>query len=1086
MAPPAENQAPSIYPRLFQLLAIFGGALLSLALGIFGAVLKWHVPGLPNVFFGLDVLGTVLFLLGVPISLEALSEWRPSRTNSANNLEQPGAAVISMTTPPWARDASSVCKELGSDVVAGLSEAVAAERRARHGENSWESVKLGIPFLAFIVKEIYEPTQLLLVGVGVLYALVGEVEEACAAFGVIALMITAESWTEFRAKTALKVLEGSTPYDALVVREGAVRRISRKDVVIGDIVMLDPGMEVPADIRLLSSSALLEINESKMTGESLAVPKHPSRVYPDQPEPINCSNVALAGTLVSRGRGTGVVFAIGFDTAVGKTLSLVRRAKPRKTRLQTYLKSLAGELAVVAIVASILGALIGFWVQQTWQEIVLSGLSLMFVTIPEELPMLMACVLAIGGLTLSRRSIFTKQLRAIENLGFVDVVMTDKTGTLTENKLTIKGVWTGEELIAQGGGSGKPGGKMGGTDAELSLLEAWLFMSNLVEVERTSKDLGQSDERVAVPEGEGVERLGKEVELDPFDKIFWEDVHGRGTSASKKESKRDTRNGVGSKSGSLRRESSSSEKMTRGATWVHLFLDDERAGRRKVLRENEFDPTKKWAAREVSVNFPGPKPKRMRYFKGAPEVLLKLCSGAAIGVTTVEFTGRLAGTRDKLMEKIDKLALEGVRMIGYAIQDVPPGQLISEGSTGQLDAKGATFLGVIAFHDPIRSDALESIRVCQLAGVRVVMVTGDHVNTAVAVGRNVGLLEGYNTGAVSCSGGLVQGMPGADLGEAVEATAIFARASPADKLTVLEALQELGHCVAVTGDGVNDGPALANADVGLAMGLGTDVARAAASVVILDDSFGSLVEALREGRRLLDNLGKAIAFYLGAKAGLVLLFVVGTLMGRFPLAPIQIIILELFMDIGASTSFVIEAPDDDVMLRPPRPNNGYFIDYAIFKSISGACCTMAATVLFTFSWANRVDPLTAQTCSFYAWVIGNAMLAFNMRSRATPLLRKGLFGNYIMLAWLALAFGLTGLMAWSEVARGALKLVALTWHQWAMVWGIGLCLPCWMEVWKWAGVWSSRRVASGDDNDDREPSSSTGNGATAPLLSSNV
>ncbi|KAH9571482.1 hypothetical protein CY35_02G096300 [Sphagnum magellanicum] len=1028
-------------------------------LGLLGALTRRSPSQLPHLFLGVAVLGVLGFLLTIPMLLDVVrSKKRHQEGEEERRIEINAGCRI--WPPPWSRTVASLCQELGVQPSRGLTTSEAVARMKEHGSNRIEV--LDMPgYFSFVVKEMYEPTQLLLLCVGILYVMFGSLEEGATAFVVIFLMIAAEVGTEWRAKQALASLKISVPRDALVRRDYQVLRVPASYLVPGDIVHLEAGMEVPADVRILQSHSF-EVDESKMTGESTPVSKNALMLYPSEVSLLERTNIAMAGSRVSRGKAVGLVYQTGVLTALGQVLLLARKVKDKKTKLQKVMKEVAWILTMVALAASAVGALLGLLKHMRWQDVLLSGLSLAFATIPEELPILIAAVLAVGGQKLSLKGMYVKHLRAAENLGFVDTVLTDKTGTLTENQLLLysghvaTGVLSVDEM--------KKGGFVM-TDRHNSsdfapLFVAWLFMS---EIGEELKDEGQDIEITGT--------LAKEQEPGPFTEPQVDDVHlevlpltGSIDLTATEGPASSTVGNVSSVLGDVfdhavlaglgarLQQGQSRFKCAITAEDTHIqqhlrSIHSVREGA-KLLLESPFDPTLKFASRIFQIHTAELK----MFVKGAPELLLKHCSFLLQDGCTVP----VGAFRKLLEDQVSEAASRGLRLIGYAHKDLPSAEEFTTSSNEDGGSyavlKGTVFLGFLGFQDPVKYGVAKAVKTCQEAGVRVIMVTGDHVKTALAVATSIGILSAQeyeancNTGAVSCTDIQLVGMVAEDTRILLDTTSVFARATAADKLTILEALQVSKKCVLVTGDGINDAPILSKADVGVAMGKGTDVAREAASIVIVDDNFAMVPYALAEGRRLLDNLRKALAFYLGVKLGLICLFIVGTLWQSFPLSAIQIIVLELFMDLGASTSFVMESADSDIMRRQPRHHSQQFFDAQMMGGILVSAASIIFVVLSSFSYGIYHNPNTGQTSAFLAWLFSHVLLAINMRTICEPLLKKGPFSNVGMLIWLLAAASLGVLIAVLGSVRMYLKLVPLPLHQWLVIIAFSVVGTFWVEL----------------------------------------
>ncbi|KAH3766482.1 cation-transporting P-type ATPase [Pelomyxa schiedti] len=912
-------------------------------------------------------------------------------------------------------------KILESDKIVGLPHVDAMSRLAQCGPNVIFPEKKATTalsaFLLMFLKEVHEPTQILLLLVAVLYSLVGEVGEAIFALSIICLMMMCEALTEFRAKRAVQNLGKEEPQFATVIREGEMSRILQKQVVPGDLVCLQPGFSVPADAILLSSWDLV-VDQSAITGDSVPESKHPIDSGSDTE-----TNFVHASTTIFRGKGRALVVTTGSKTLVGSIAATVDDQHNRKqpqTPMQKQLKTLALILSGVALLSAILITVLGIVSHLYWKDILLTAFAILFATIPEELPILVVAVLAVGAQSLSRSQIYIKRVRAMESLAFVDTVLTDKTGTLTTNKLSLVRVILPEqsggfhtiEMKLSTSGTGDS------SDSQLDnqkvdsysgplhhLFSAWWHF--VVDPSSTECQVWLDSFDTAVNNAlRELQFPGKETLCKPI-------------------------------SGSL-------------------------------TQESPFDPAKKITTRE----FHNDNQDITLYAKGAPEAVLEWCA-----IPKGEETAQL-------VEAVNASASQGERVVAFALKsssvhpdkDLPP-----------------QIVGMFCFDDPLVPFAEQAVSQCIDGCVRVVMVTGDHPNTAGAVASKVGI-----TGpVVNC------GEKGSDsewVSELVPNTGAFSRATPFNKLAIVERFQSNGNVVAVTGDGVNDAPALARADVSIAVANATDIAREASSMVVVEGGFPSVISAMREGRRLYNNLLMALVFYLGCKLGVIIMFVVGVLWQGFPLTPTQLILTELFMDIGASTSFVAESASGDVMKRPPaRKTNmplrglapclriiaiglslalcvlggftvGFLSDHGTntgsMSSSSSSISSLWRLSSFSFTSASssinagqpELSISKAQSMAFACWLSGHFLLAFNSRTDTLPLLRHPtcLWSNKIILAWgagVVLAGILIGTVPWVQTAIGFTQLGAAGWIT-SLV--IAATTTCWMEIAKWAHFVSPR------------------------------
>lgn len=875
------------------------------------------------------------------------------------NGGEPVSAPSPVVEHGHAASPEDVLERLGVDPARGLGEQEAAGRLARFGPNRRVRPRR-VTFWRVLREESTEPMILLLLAVAVLYGVWGALEDTVAIVLVIAAVVLVEVFTEYRAKAATAALSTLSEPTAPALREAAVRAVPTENLVPGDVLVLRVGERLAADARLIESAGL-RVDESVLTGESVPVAKDSRAVLAAGTPLGQRSNLVFAGTTVAAGRARAVVLGTAMDTELGRITGLVIESKPPRTALQQAMRDLARWLAWLALALSVFVPVLGLLGGQPWREMILTGLTLAFATIPEELPIIITMVLGLGAYRLSRRHVVIKRLRAAEALGTVTVVATDKTGTVTENRMSLSHLVTDESKALDGN-----------PDAAQRRLLAFAA--------------GCTDATV-VHQDDTVHVLG-----DPTDVALLEAAHRHGLLPGQ----------PGGVSGEL-------------------------------LAEHPFDVGRKIMS-AVHRGDDGP----LLIVKGAPEAVLGRCSSRLVGGSAEPLT---EDDRNRLRAQVDRMAAQGMRMIAVATREVPGGAL------GRDEAEtGLVLTGFAGLTDPARPEVADAVRDLRQAGIRVVMITGDHPDTARAIAAEIGL-DGTRS---LLTGPQIDELDDEALAEAVSGTSLFARTIPEHKLRLVRTLHARREIVAVTGDGVNDTPALAQADVGIAMGAsGTDVAREAADLVLADDDFATITRAVREGRQLFDNLRKGVRYYLACKVGLIATAAGGVALGLpVPFTPIQIVVLEMFMDIAGSATFAAEPAESDTMRRAPRDPRRPFLDRPLITAIFTCGATLFAAVISIYLGAiwSGAPIATAQTLAFTGWMVGYLALAWVMRSERTPLVRLGLRSNSFLPPWTVVTVASLVLIMVVPAVRDALNLTALTADQWLVAVLVPVLAVVWIDL----------------------------------------
>ncbi|MBL8939020.1 MAG: HAD-IC family P-type ATPase [Archangium sp.] len=821
-----------------------------------------------------------------------------------------------------AQSAAAVVTAVKSNAERGLSAEEAAARLATQGPNRL-STRRGPSAVRRFVAQFTQPLVVILIAAAVVSAVLEDPLDAA----VIAIVVLANAiigyLQESRAEQAIAALDQLVVTEATVLRDGVKRRVPSDQLVCGDVVSLQSGDSVPADLRLLQAREL-QIEEAALTGESVPTQKTLAQL-PDETALGDRTNLAFAGTQVTYGTATGVVVATGDATETGRIADLLANVEAMSTPLTRRIEALSRLLlwVILGVAVAMIGleALRGASVLESFD----AAVALAVGAIPEGLPAAVTVLLAVGVSAMATRGALVRKLPAVETLGSTTVICSDKTGTLTENQMTVTAVWTAEgELAVSGIGYDAPGALEGSDVAsavghECLLGAALCTDTRLVMVDGRTKVEGDPTEAallVAAKKAGLSEQLGHHHRLDllPFES-------------------------------------------------QHMYM--------------------------ASLN-DGPGG-RFVWVKGSAESILKRCATArtADGVAPLH--------PERVTKQVEALAAKGLRVLCIARRQADATE--REVTHEHLD-EGLVFLGLVGMIDPPRAEASAAIATCQRAGVKVKMITGDHAATAAAIAAQLGI-EGRRdaSGALEAISGLaLERLSDAELPAVADAVAVFARVAPEQKLRLVKALQQKGHVVAMTGDGVNDAPALKQADLGISMGrTGTDVARRASAMILTDDNFATIAAAVEEGRGVYENLVKFLAWSLptnGAQGFTLLIAVAAGV--SLPILPVQMLWVNMATAIVIGTALIFEPREAGLMERAPRPVSAPLLDGGMLFRIVFVSVLSAGLVFGAWYWALEIERLSiaaARTIAVNAIVVVGVAYLFNCRSLTRPLWRLGVFGN---------------------------------------------------------------------------------------------
>jgi Ca2+-transporting ATPase len=897
---------------------------------------------------------------------------------------------------------AELVKALGTHPQDGLSPRRAAEALARAGPNEIEEGRPVSSWRRFLA-QFRQLVVVILIVAAVISVWLGEIPDAIAIAAIVMLNALLGFVQEERAARALEALRRLSTPDATVVRDGRLRTIPAREVVPGDLIELDPGDQVPADARLVTAFGL-HTEESALTGESQTVPKDAGLVLDPGTALSERANMVYRGTVVASGRATAVVAATGMSTELGQIAGLLERTGHGPTPLQRQMAGLGRVLVVVCLVTvAAIGALL-LARGGSLPQVFLLSVSLAVAAVPEGLPAVVTVALALGLQRMARRRALVRRLPSVETLGSVTVICTDKTGTLTQNEMTARVVVAGGRCYHVGGTGYAPHGRFHRVDGVGDLaarIAALPLRDDPPPNSSRSVDPAQEPDLLALLTI-GARCSHARLVPEEGDAVVWRAI-GDPTEAALV-----------------------SAALKGGVEGANEDAD------------TEFEIPFEAERRLMTVVVREPGPRITGYTKGAPESVLGRCAeerwhGALRPLTD--------GRRREILAESAAMAGRALRVLALADREHAAAATAS-------DEQELVFAGLAGLLDPPRPEARSAIETCRTAGIRPVMITGDHADTALAVAREIGLA---GPGEPLCTGRELDGMSAEELAGRAEQIAVYARVSATHKLRVVQALQARGQVVAMTGDGVNDAPAVQAADIGIAMGrTGTDVTREAADMVLLDDHFATIVAAVEEGRGIFDNIQKFVHYLLATNAGEVMLMLLAALLGwPVPLLATQILWINLVTDGLPALALGLEPPERDLMRRPPRPPHTPAISRQQGLSIVVRGALVMAVAAAGFAWAHGGDPERlphARAMAFSIIAYAQLFYAFAFRSWRRTLPEIGLFSNRALLAAVVIASALQLLIVELPFARPFFGLDRPVGGDWWVVAGLALVPVTLIEV----------------------------------------
>lgn len=859
----------------------------------------------------------------------------------------------------------NVISKLGSDL-SGLREEEARSRLGQFGYNELEREKKPSSVAVFL-RQFKNVLVIILLAAALISFALGETVDAAVILGIVFAVSLLGFFQEYRAERALEALKRMAALTATVIRGGVESEIPARELVPGDIVVLSVGDKGPADLRLIEA-VNLRVDESALTGESVPSEKGIDPVPKDAPLAERLC-VVYAGTVVSYGRGKGVVFSTGQQTEFGKIASMMRAAPKVKTPLELRIERVGRLLGTIMVLVAVLVMLLGLARGSPLLEMFLWAVSLAVAAVPEALPAVVTGGLAIGVRRMAKRNAIVRRLPAVETLGSTTVICSDKTGTMTKGQMTVRRIHLGEDSYEVTGAGYEPRG----------------------EILR-----------------DGTPSVNDDIALIAKVAVLCNDASFNATSAL---------------------------KIVGDPTEVALLVVAAKAGEREEKLRSAYP-------RVFEVPFTSER-KRMTTVHNTPDGQLLYCMKGALEAVlpsceAAYFQGRHVrideGTVRRIHSVGEQMAKDALRVLAFAYK-TPPEELQALEESGS--ERGLVFLGLMGLMDPPREEVKDAVQKCYDAGIKVVMITGDHKGTAQAVAEELGLLS---SGGRILTGTELDSLGPQEFDQVVEDVVVYARVSPEHKLRIVRALKGKGHIVAMTGDGVNDAPALKNADIGVAMGVtGTDVTKEAADVVLADDNFASIVAAVEEGRAIFDNIRKYLMFLLSANTGELLIMLSAGLLGYpLPLVPVQILFVNLATDGLPALALGIDPPMQDLMHRPPRdPKLSIFA--GLKGWIAGIAVLLSLAMMGLFAYSLMSGSLAeARSLVFASIILFELTFVFSCRSQSQTILRLGLTSNKYLVAAVLSQLMLLLLILYTPSIASLFEVSPIAFGNWSTVIAAGI------------------------------------------------
>jgi len=853
-------------------------------------------------------------------------------------------------------------EKLNTEGFSGLSESEAKKRLETYGRNELEAKKKKSMLLLFL-SQLNEPLIYILIVAAVLSGIVGELSDTIIIAIVILINAVVGVIQESKAEKALDALKKLTTPKAIVKRDSKIHEIPSEEIVPGDIIILDAGRYVPCDLRLIEN-ANLKIDESALTGESVPVEKNALKEITNEATPLGDRiNMAFTSTLVTYGRGIGVAVSTGMGTEIGKIAEMLNEQETEMTPLQKRLAELGKYLGIAALLICAVMFLVGVIQQRNLLDMFLMAISLAVAAVPEGLPAIVTIVLAAGVQRMINENAIVRRLPAVETLGAVNIICSDKTGTLTQNKMTVI-----------------------------------KYYSNWEEKDIKNIDL-----------------------LNNTEKLLLENIILCNDAESSIENKTGDPTEIA---------------LLDVGNNLNIYKDELNVSHKRV-DEVPFDSDRKLMSTVNKYD-----DKLLVMTKGAIDNLLEL-------VTKININGEIkditAEDKDKLIKASNKMSDSALRVLASAYKVIPDQNI----EIDELE-KDLTFIGMVGMIDPPRLEVKDSINLCKKSGIKIVMITGDHRNTAFAIGKELGIVENEDE---AIFGHQIDEMTEEEFLEKVDKIRVYARVSPEHKVKIVKTLKKRGNIVSMTGDGVNDAPSLKAADIGVAMGItGTDVAKGASDMILTDDNFSTIVSAIEEGRNIYNNIKKSILFLLSCNIGEIFAIFVAVLLNwPTPLISIHILWVNLITDTFPALSLGVDPEDKSVMDEKPRdPKEGLFTKVVLIETLANGILigilTLTAFVVGRKLYGNSI--MHAQTMAFVVLSVSQLFHAFNFRHSKKSIFTMGFCSNKYLFMSLLLGIFLQCVIIIVPFLEVPFKVFTLSLRDWALVMGLSILPLVFNEIWK--------------------------------------